>query len=139
MSHQFSSFNIRCFKPGSMPPPDCFYILSKGLNTGRPSFTPNVNCFVFTCADPADLQKYYWLIYALWLGKKFHPYLCGSVVLFIHLQDLKKIVRDATFRVPDLEKVTIAMQHAIEIEKKLDTQLQSVRKLKSSLLQSFSI
>jgi hypothetical protein len=134
MSHQFSSFNIRCFKPGSMPPPDCFYILSKGLNTGRPSFTPNVNCFVFTCGDRADLQKYYWLIYALWQGRKFHPCLCGSVVLFIHLRDLKKLIADAALRVREIEKVAAAMQQALELETKLRRQLELVLQYKQLVL-----
>src|SRR6185312_6521055 len=78
------SFSIKCFKPGSGCPPACFFILSKGHHTGRPSFSPNPNCFVFSCA-PEDLQRYYWMVHSLWATGCFLPFLVGSVIEFIHI------------------------------------------------------
>jgi hypothetical protein len=83
-------FTVKYHPPGAAAPPSAFFILSRGRHTGRPAYSPNPNCFVFTCA-PQDLHRYYWLVYALWLSRKFEPFLCGSVIEFIHIGDLAKV------------------------------------------------
>jgi hypothetical protein len=82
-------FTIKYYSRGSCPPISSFYVLSRGHNTGRPSYSPNANSFIFSCASQ-DLQKYYWLVYVLWYSRKFEDYLCGSVIEFIRVDDLKK-------------------------------------------------
>ena len=131
-----SPFSVRCFKEGSPVPVYAFFILSKGRNTGRPSFTPCPNCFVFACESKTELQSYYWLVYSLWAAGKFHPYLCGSVIEFIHLRDLKNLIASAAQQVRDMEKVAMSMQQIIELEAHLNRQFQLVKEAKRAVLHS---
>lgn len=125
-----SPYSIRCFKQGTALPANAFFILSKGHNTGRPSFQPNANCFVFTCANTNDLHSYYWLVYALWAGNKFHPLLCGSVIEFIHLRDLKRMIETAALTARNLEAVTRSMKQIIQLENKLQQQITLIKQAK---------
>ncbi len=125
-----SPYSIRCFKQGALVPANAFFILSKGRNTGRPSFNSNANCFVFTCADTDDLHSYYWLVYALWAGNKFHPLLCGSVIEFIHLADLKHMIGTAALTAQNMDAITRSMKQIIQLENKLQQQITLIKQAK---------
>jgi hypothetical protein len=132
-----SPFMIKCFKHGSMRPENAFFILSKGRNTGRPSYDPCPNCFVFTCDAAADLDSYYWLVYALWTGGRFHPLLCGSVIEFIHLADLKHLISKGAAAAKDPGKVTRSMQQIIQLESGLRQQMALVHQAKKTIAGKF--
>jgi hypothetical protein len=66
-----------------------FYILSKGLNSGKPLLTPCPNSFVCICKSEEQKDFYFWLLFGLWKAKYFHQFLTGSVIPFIRLSDLK--------------------------------------------------
>lgn len=125
-----SPFQIRCFKQGAAVPAIKFFILSKGRNTGRPSFEPNANCIVFTCANNDDLHSYYWLVYALWAGNKFHPLLCGSVIEFIHLRDLKHLIETAALTAQNMDAIARSMQKIMQLENKLQQQIMLIKQVK---------
>ncbi|MBK9284035.1 MAG: hypothetical protein IPM51_06905 [Sphingobacteriaceae bacterium] len=76
-----------------------FFILSKGNNSGKPMETPCPNCFVCLCKDEEEKQRLYWLFYGLWQGMYFHPFLTGSVIPFIRLDDLKSVVKIALVKI----------------------------------------
>jgi hypothetical protein len=119
-------FSIKYHKAGTGFPLSCFFILSRGRNTGRPSFSPNPNCFVLSCA-PEDLKSYYWMVYALWATRTFLPYLIGSVIEFIHIQDLKKILTETAAELPQLGKEIEALQKLLQLETKLKKQLHLIQ------------
>lgn len=121
---------IRCFKQGAAVPANVFFILSRGKNTGRPSFEPNVNCYVFNCAETDDLLCYYWLVYALWAGNRFHPLLRGSVIEFIHLRDLKHMIETATLTARNIEAIAHSMKQIIQLENKLQQQIMLIKQAK---------
>ena len=129
-----SPFVIRCFSSSTHVKQPAFFILSKGRNTGKPLLEPCPNCFVFTCENSVDLQSYYWLVYALWAGQRFHPYLCGSVIEFIHLRDLKDLVNTSVEQVKDISKVIAPMQKILDLEKHLNRQAQLVKEAKRAVL-----
>lgn len=132
-----SPFVIRCFRPSAVVKQPAFFILSKGRNTGRPSFEPCPNCFVFACESKTELQSYYWLVYSLWAAGKFHPYLCGSVIEFIHLRDLKNLIASAAEQVLEMEKIVRSMQQIIELEAHLNRQFQLVKEAKRAVLRDW--
>ena len=78
-----------------------FFILSKGNNSGKPLDSPCPNCFICICKTEEEKHQLYWLFYGLWQGSFFHPFLTGSVISFIRLDDLKKVAGMA------LEKITL--------------------------------
>jgi len=70
------------------------FILSKGLNSGKPLEKPCPNCFICECDSQEEKEKIYWLLYALWQGKKFHAPLVGSVIPFIRKKDLVNLIEN---------------------------------------------
>ncbi|PHR48031.1 MAG: hypothetical protein COA32_05760 [Fluviicola sp.] len=82
---------IKTYKGGRYETKDLF-ILSKGMNSGKPLEKPCPNCFICHCDSIQEKQRIYWLLYALWQGKKFHESLVGSVIPFIRKKDLIKLL-----------------------------------------------
>lgn len=65
-----------------------FYIQAKVLHAGRPLRNATPNCFaVYT-----EVENAYEIIYSLYKSKAFIENIIGSVIPFIRLSDLKKIV-----------------------------------------------
>ena len=73
-----------------------FFILNKGMNTGKPLEHPCPNCFTFNAVNQAEKDLYYWLCFGLWQSRSLHPYLSGSVIPFIHLRDLSQVINQAS-------------------------------------------
>jgi len=57
---------------------------------------PCPNCFVLIAETNEEKEFYYWLTFGLWKTKAFHPYLRGSVIQFIVIGELKKLIIQAT-------------------------------------------
>jgi hypothetical protein len=66
------------------------FILSKGLNSGKPLDAPCPNCFVISCSSKAIANYYGVLCYGLHKAKHFHQLLTGSVIPFLRIDDFKK-------------------------------------------------
>jgi hypothetical protein len=81
-----------------------FYILSKGLNSGKPLLTPCPNSFVCICKSQEQKDFYFWLLFGLWKAKYFHQFLTGSVIPFIRLSDLKNEILTQAEKVSKQEK-----------------------------------
>jgi hypothetical protein len=65
------NLSIRTYTPGQMITGFHFFIINRGMNSGRPGHTPNVNCFIAEAETQDDLDRYYWLCYGLWITGKF--------------------------------------------------------------------
>ena len=79
---------LRTYDEGQHLFDHCFFILNKGMNSGKPSFTPWKNCFVAQFDSEDEFDYAYWMCYGLWVTRKLHPYLNGSVIPFICKDDL---------------------------------------------------
>jgi hypothetical protein len=66
------------------------FILNKGMNSGKPQKEPFTNSFVIMFPDEKDAETVYWLAYSLWQSNFWHPFLIGSVIPFLRIQDFKK-------------------------------------------------
>ncbi|HXD93812.1 MAG TPA: hypothetical protein VNX01_11400 [Bacteroidia bacterium] len=73
--------------------------MNKGKNSGKPLQQECVNCFVFLADNQEEQQHFFNLCYALWQGRKFHVLLTGSVIEFIHIDDLRKLLQEASARI----------------------------------------
>jgi len=76
--------------------PFAFFILSKGMNSGKPLEHPCPNCFTFNAADQAEKDHYYWICFGLWQSRSFHQHLIGSVIPFIRLHELDQVISQAS-------------------------------------------
>ncbi len=67
-----------------------FFILNKGMNSGKPMKIACSNCFICIADTEEQKEQLYWLCSALWYSKSFHYYLKGSVIPFITIDDIKE-------------------------------------------------
>ena len=83
---------ITTHNPAHERTPYEFYILNKGYNAGKPLHHPCPNCFTCQASSLEEKELYYWLCFGLWQGQAFRPYLIGSVIPFIRLNDLLQVL-----------------------------------------------
>jgi len=120
------SLRIHCHPHGAAVAPNTFFILSRGRNTGRPAWSPNRNCFAVT-VNPDQLQAFYWLIYALWIGRRFEPYLCGSVIEFIHIRHLREVIAAHAHQLDKVDRIKKYLTDFTALETNLKNQLRLVQ------------
>ena len=128
-------FTLKCHCPGAAAPPSAFFILSRGRHTGRPAYSPNPNCFVFTCA-PQDLHCYYWLVYTLWISRRFEPLLKGTCIEFAHIADIRQLIAENTPHIEHIETVISNLQKLQVLENKFKKQLGLIAIARRSLLKT---
>jgi hypothetical protein len=85
------SFNQTTFKSTLQPQ---FFILNKGLNSGKPLEKPCPNCFVITVKNDEEKEFLFWLCWGLWQSKKFHHLHTGSVIPFVRLHEFKPFIKE---------------------------------------------
>lgn len=80
-------FKLKCFVGQTDA---AFFIQSRGLNSGRPLVEPIPNCF----AVYSNLENLFELVYALYKGRCFEPFIHGSVIPMIRIADVKQIIEE---------------------------------------------
>lgn len=133
-----SNFEIKTHQIGRNYNAPHFFILSKGLNSGKPLDKPCPNCFVITTTSKESRESLYYLCLSLKIGQYFSYYLKGSVIPFICISDAKKVINAALqnnqeqqwqIKVEKLKKVNA-------LEANLKQQLSAISQLKMALLRS---
>jgi len=85
---------IKTHKMGSTYKQHHFFILNKGLNSGKPLPHYCANCFVFLADDEGEKEFYFFLLLGLWELRFFRKHLLGSVIEYIRLGDLIDVVEE---------------------------------------------
>ncbi|MEQ1588045.1 MAG: hypothetical protein ABL895_19345 [Cyclobacteriaceae bacterium] len=115
-----------------------FFVLSKGNNAGRPLDLPCPNCFVVITKCPQQKQLLYWLCYGLWQCGYFQPYLCGSVIPFLRLPELKSIMCDTYAQIEnrktEFEKAVDTLNKLLHIQQNISQQLKLIQQAKKTLM-----
>jgi hypothetical protein len=118
-----------------------FYVLNKGLNSGKPLLVPCPNCFTIQSENEEFKEVLYWISFALWRTKAFHPYLRGSVIPFICIVDYKQLIVEKIEVVktnPIKFAETIKQLSFIEMkEKQLKENLKLIQELKRAYVYSY--
>jgi hypothetical protein len=83
---------VKFVKPSERIDKPHFFVLCKGMNSGKPLNLRCPNSFCVICSSEEDKEKLYWISFFLWRSKAFHPYLSGLVIPFIHINDFKQLV-----------------------------------------------
>jgi hypothetical protein len=87
-----SKFHIKTHKPGRTYSAPHFFILNKGLNSGKPLEKPCTNCFVVQTGNEATKNNLFNLSLMLQIGGFYKFHLKGSVIPFITLKDCDKTI-----------------------------------------------
>ncbi len=130
------TFEIKTHQTGRTYSRPHFFILNKGLNSGRPMPEPCPNCFVITTNSEDLRESLFYLCQALKIGRYFSFYLKGSVIPFISIMDAEKVIKNAfqNKEQQDWDKKILKLQQIETFEQNLKLQLKTISELKIALL-----
>ncbi|ANW96254.1 hypothetical protein AXE80_08160 [Wenyingzhuangia fucanilytica] len=113
-----------------------FFILNKGLNSGKPLYNPCPNCFVVTTTTEEDKNTLFHLSMMLQIGGFYAYYLKGSVIPFITIKDCCNTLKNGLNSLVEVEK---HIHNVTTIQKELERLRNTVLKieqLKKAYIQS---
>ena len=133
------SYQVKSYSPKNEVLSTQFYVLSKGLNSGRPHEKPCPNCFVITVKKDEEKEFLFWLCWGLWQSKKFHYFLTGSVIPFIRIDEFKAFVKEqaatAFAQKEQYNKNVKALQKLEQLEKNYKQNLLLIMDAKRAIFQ----
>ncbi len=132
------NFDIKTHRIGKTYSKPHFFILNKGLNSGKPLLEPCSNCFVITTQSIDFRESLFYLCLSLKIGKYFGYYLKGSVIPFICIADTQSVIKAAlqNFRVNKWEQKIKKLKKITVFEEDLKLQLKTISNLKIALIRS---
>jgi hypothetical protein len=138
-SFYMKTFRIKTHRASLTYSEPHFFILNKGLNSGKPLKESCPNCFVYTTTDEIHRDFMFWLCFALWKSKSFHYYLKGSVIPFITLGDVKThLEKSESIASNNFERLNQSIQalKSLELnEQKLNLTLKLIDTAKKAIFQ----
>jgi hypothetical protein len=84
------NFIIKTHRLGTSYTKPHFFILNKGLNSGKPHHEPFTNSFVIIFQNKEDAENLYYIAYSLWKSNFWRQHLIGSVIPFLRIINFKK-------------------------------------------------
>ena len=115
-----------------------FFILNKGNNSGKPLISPCSNCFSIQFNCNQDKEQVFWLLFCLWQSNAFYPFLCGSVIPFIVLRDIKSCINEnlnrAASKPAQFQEMIESFQAINKVENQLKQSLKAIDKAKRMML-----
>ncbi|SDS90685.1 DUF6943 family protein [Winogradskyella sediminis] len=90
-----STFELKTHQIGKTYSKPHFFILNKGLNSGKPLKNPCPNCFVVTTSTKKEKNTLFHISMMLQLGGFYAYYLKGSVIPFISIDDCRKTLKNS--------------------------------------------
>ena len=93
-----TKYCIKTHRPGTIYNQPHFFVLNKGLNSGKPLRTDCPNSFVMIFESIAVTEEYYWMAYSIWQSKYWHVALVGSVIPFLRINDFSNELTRKTER-----------------------------------------
>jgi len=128
------TFTVKSSTVKEESPKPHFFALNKGLNSGKPLLQACPNCFKIEAENEELKETLYWVPFALWKAKAFHPYLIGSVIPFIRIGDYKKAINDKMEVVkvnqPEFIRAVEKLKFFDIKEKQMKEHLQLIQELK---------
>ena len=132
---------IKTHQPGAKYDKPHFFILSKGLNSGKPSNEPFTNSFVLIFQTEEQKEDIFWIALSLWKSKFWHQFLRGSVIPFITLYDFKKKFNPKVtllMREHELHKKNVqALKLLQEQENHFNKNIYLIKELKTAIMMRY--
>ena len=121
-----STFEIKTHQIGRTYSNPHFFILNKGLNSGKPLVNSCPNCFVVTTQNQETKSTLFQLTMMLQIGGFFAYYLKGSVIPFISINDCRNTLKNGFTSSQNISKQMQKHIKAVEVISKKEKELQSV-------------
>ena len=90
-----STFELKTHRTGKTYSNPHFFILNKGLNSGKPLSNPCPNCFVVKTSTEKEKNTLFHLSMMLQIGGFYAYYLKGSVIPFISIDDCRNTLKNS--------------------------------------------
>ena len=135
------TFEIKTHRSGRTYLKPHFFILNKGLNSGKPMTTPCPNCFVVSTDTTEQKEALFHLSMMLLESKCYRIYLKGSVIPFIYINDVKKLLKnnERYLHEGDFQTKLDTLKKVEALELLFQNKLKATKELKSVLLRSFKL
>ncbi|UKM63889.1 hypothetical protein GSB9_00435 [Flavobacteriaceae bacterium GSB9] len=135
------TFEMKTHRSGRTYTQPHFFILNKGLNSGKPLKTACPNCFVVTTPTTADKETIFMLCMMLQIAGFYTYYLKGSVIPFISINDclqvLKQGLDNSTRQDQDLKKQVEILSAINQKQIQLQSTLSKLTDLKKAYIQAY--
>lgn len=84
------NFIVKTHKKDTIYNKPHFFVLNKGMNSGKPQNESFTNSFAIIFDSETVCENIFWIAYSLWKSKFWHQHLVGSVIPFLRQNDFKK-------------------------------------------------
>jgi hypothetical protein len=132
---------IKTHKSGKMYNQPHFFILNKGLNSGKPFKHYVCNSFVFLADDENERDFYYFMLFGIWELRLLRPYLKGSVIEFVRLGDIIDVLNETINSINTGNRSFADVQHSLtqieSLQCNLNQQLSYLMQLRKSLFYKY--
>ena len=132
-----STFELKTHRAGKTYSKPHFFILNKGLNSGKPLSNPCPNCFVVTTSTEKKKNTLYHLSMMLQIGGFYAYYLKGSVIPFISIDDCRKTLKSSLKSNGNTDDIMQKHIKAVEVINKKEKELQNVIEKMALLKKSY--
>lgn len=135
------NFQIKTHQVGRSYPKPHFFILNKGLNSGKPCTAPVRNSYVVSTETIEQKEALFHLSYMLLETGCYRFYLKGTVIPFICIKDVEKllVINSKYFGQKDFETKLKALKKVEKLEEVQVQKLKAIQELKTVLLRSCKI
>ena len=132
------NFQIKTHQPGRTYHKPHFFILNKGLNSGKPFTAPVRNSFVVSTETNEQKEALFHLSFMLLESKCYRYYLKGSVIPFIYIADVKNLLlkNSKYFGQKEFETKLKTLKKVEELELVFQNKLKAIQELKIVVLRS---
>ena len=132
------NFQIKTHQVGRSYPKPHFFILNKGLNSGKPYTAPVRNSYVVSTETIEQKEALFHLSYMLLEARCFRFYLKGTVIPFICIKDVEKLLvkNSKYFGQEDFVTKLKALKKVEKLEEVQVQKLKAIQELKTVLLRS---
>ena len=132
---------IKTHKSGKMYNQPHFFILNKGLNSGKPFNHYVCNSFVFLADNKEEKEFYYFLLLGLWELRLFRKHLKGSVIEYIRLGDVIDVIEETLNSVNTGNRSFSDVQNTLaqieNLQTNLNQQLDYLMQLRKALFHKY--
>ncbi|WP_408068636.1 DUF6943 family protein [Wenyingzhuangia sp. 2_MG-2023] len=130
------NFEIKTYQKGQNYREPHFFILNKGLNSGKPLLRSCCNCFVIMTRTENDKNKLFSLSMMLQIGGYFKYHLRGSVIPFINIKDCSNTLKKGITATLEVDKHIQIVEVLQKEQTRLSENLEKIKQMKKAYIQA---
>ena len=132
---------IKTHKQGRVYNQPHFFILNKGLNSGKPFNHYVCNSFVFLADTDDEKEFHFHLLMGCWELRLFRPYFKGTAIEFVRLNDVIDVMEETVNSINTGNRSFYDVQNSLvqidALQINLHSQLNYLMQLRKSLFHKY--